>query len=309
MIEKFRKILKVLFHRKGRTTAYRYRSKDNFANFAKQTEILKERLKNKNEVFTGWPGIIYSEKENKALITQLEKKKITALSYKVGKNEYEHFLSEINYKKKYPRYYSFNFPEKTLEHFVAFKLLNLKKGDKFIDIAAEQSPHSREFSRLTGCIGYRQDIMFRPGIHGRKIGGNAAEIPVADNFFQGALAACSIEHFEKDSDSEFMREMSRVLTKGGKCVIIPLYLHKNPFCVADPRYSIPGGVKFDPGIDVHCVREFQNRHGRYYSPDTLYQRLIEPNKSRMNFTIYYIENFKEIDESNYCRFALVGEKK
>ncbi|MFC2155563.1 class I SAM-dependent methyltransferase [Acidobacteriota bacterium] len=308
MIENFRKILKVLFRRKGGTTAYRYRLKDDSANFAEQAKILKERLKNKNEVFTGWPGIIYSEKENKALLTQIEKKKIPVLPYKVDKNEYEKFLLKINYKKKYPRYYSFNFPEKTLEHFVAFKLLNLKTGDKFIDIAAEQSPHSREYSRLTGCIGYKQDIMFRPGIYGKKIGGDAGEIPVTDDFFQGALAACSIEHFEKDSDTRFMEEMSRILSKGGKIVILPLYLHKSPFCLTDPRYSLPGDVEFDAGIDIYCVQDFQNRHGRYYSPDTLSQRLIEPNKSRMNFALYYIENFKEMDESNYCRFALMGEK-
>jgi SAM-dependent methyltransferase len=307
-MENFRKILKVLFRRKGGTTAYRYRLKDNFAGFSEQTKILKEKLKNKNEVFTGWPQIGYEKKETKVLIAQLEKSKIPILSCKVDKDEYEHFLNKINYKKKYPRYYDFNFPEKTLEHFVAFKLLNLQKADKFIDIAAEKSPHSREFSRLTGCTGFRQDIMFRSGIHGRKIGGDASEIPVPDNFFQAALAACSIEHFERDSDIRFMTEMVRVLSKGGKIIILPLYLHKVPFYLTDPRYSLTAGVEFEPGIAIYCVREFQNRHGRFYSPDTLYQRLIKPNKSGMTFTVYYIENFKEIDESNYCRFALVGEK-
>lgn len=308
MKKKIRKILSRLFRGPGRATEYGYQLKDDATDFSEQAELLKDKLKSTNDVFTGKSPVGFSEKENKALVAQLKEKQITVLPYKVDKNEYERFLSSINYKKKYPRYYGFNFAEKTLEHFVAFKLLNLKKGDKFIDIAAEHSPHSREFSRLTGCTGFRQDIMFRPGIHGRKIGGNAAEIPVADNFFQAALTACSIEHFEKDSDIRFMQEMSRILSQGGKIVILPLYLYKSPFCLTDPRYSIPGDVKFDHGIDVHCVREFKNRHGRFYSPDTLYQRLIEPNKSRMTFTIYYIENFKEIDDSIYCRFALVGER-
>lgn len=304
-----RKILKILkYLHRGKPGNHEYRYKEHSASFEEQMGILKKKLGNGNRLFTGWPGITYSEKENKSLITSLNKKINPVVDFKVDKKKYENFLKEINYKKKYPTYYNFNFYEKTLEHFVAFILLNLKKGDKFIDIAAEKSPHSQEFSRLTGCIGYKQDIMFRPGIHGTKIGGNAAELPVADNFFQGALAACSIEHFEKNSDIKFMKEMSRVLSRGGKVVIIPLYLHKKPFCATDPRCSIPGEVEFDPGIDVHCIKEFQNRHGRFYSPGTLLERLIDPNLSRMNFTVYYIKNFKEIDTSVYCRFVLVGEK-
>lgn len=311
---------------KGGSKSYDYHYKDNSLSFAEQTEILKEKLKNKNRVLKGWPALNYSETENRSLITLLEKQMAAAahkdtkssgkekkainpvMFFNVDKNEYEDFLKKINYKKRYPAYYHFNFYEKTLEHFVAFKLLDLKKGDKFIDTAAEKSPHSREFSRLTGCSGYKQDIMFRPGIHGHKIGGSAAHIPVEDNFFQAALAACSIEHFEKDADIAFMKEMTRVLAKEGKILIIPLYLHKKPFCVTDPRFALPGGVEFDPGIDIHCVEEFQNRHGRFYSPETLYRRLIEPNMEQMNFTTYYIENFKEVHESVYCRFVLVGEK-
>ncbi len=299
---------KVKFPGKKRVPEYIYQYRDNSVSFEEQMERLKTKLMDKHSVFTGWPVITYSERENKKLIHLLEDK-VRVQVFKVDKNDYENFLKEIDFKEKYPHYYHFIYYEKTLEHYIAFKLLDLKKGDRFVDIAAENSPHSEEFSRITGCIGYRQDIMFRPGIHDKKIGGDASAVPVPDNFFQAALAACSIEHFEKDSDSKFIHEMTRVLSKGGKVVIIPLYLHKKAFCATDPRYSIPGSVEFDPGIDVHCVKEFKNRHGRFYSPTTLYARLIAPNLQRMDFTIYYIENFREIDESVYCRFALVGEKK
>jgi hypothetical protein len=288
---------------------YNYRFKNNIKSFERQVKILKKKTKNKHNVFLGWPKVTYSEDENNSLIKQLEKPMGAVPHFNVSTDEYHRFLEEIGYKRKYPNYYSFNFYEKTLEHFAAFKLLNLKEGDRFIDVAAENSPHSEEFSRLTGCIGYKQDIMLKPGIDGTKIGGDAGEIPVEDNFFQGALAACSIEHFEKDADIKFMKEMSRILSKGGKIVIIPLYLHEKPFCATDPRFSVPGKVQFDPEIDIHCVEEFQNRHGRFYSPGTLFERLISPNLGEMNFTVYFIENFKEIHDSVYCRFVLVGEKK
>jgi hypothetical protein len=256
----------------------------------------------------GWPRITYSDKENDELIGRL-KKYVKVETIRIDLRKYAQYLKDIDYKNMYPGYYNFNFTEKTLEHFLAFNLLNLSKGERFIDIAAESSPHSKAFSRLTGCIGYQQDIMYSPGIHGRKIGGNASKIPVDNEYFQGALASCSIEHFEKNADIESMKEMARILSKGGKIVIIPLYLHRKPFCVTDPRYAVPGRVEFDRGIDVHCVKKFKNRHGRYYSPETLYERLIEPNLDKMNFIVYFIENFKKIHPQVYCRFCLVGEKK
>lgn len=285
---------------------YEYQSKDSDATFDSQVKALKKRVKNR--VLTGWPSIKYSEEENRRLIQALNKQIKPVVNFKIDLAEYRRFIERVGYETRYPDYYSFNFPEKTLEHFIAYKLLNLKKGDRFIDIAAEHSPHNEAFSRLTGCIGYKQDIMFPPGIEENRIGGDASALPVENNFFQAALAACSLEHFEREADIRFMKEMSRVLSPGGKIVIIPLYLHSRPFYVTDPRYSVPGRVRFESGIDIHCVEEYRNRHGRFYSPETLFKRLIRPNRNRLDFTVYYIENFRAVDESVYCRFALVGEK-
>lgn len=263
-----------------------------------------------NNVFDGWPDITLSEMENQSLIARLKKIGIDVQNFRIVKQEYLDYLEKVNYKKKYPGYYPGNFHEKTLEHFIAFKLLKptLSNGRNFIDIGAEKSPHNKIFGQLTGCKGYKQDIRFLKGVWWRRIGSNASHIPVEDNFFHAALAACSIEHFEKDADIGFMKEMLRILTINGIVVVVPLYLHKKAFCVTDPGCFIPGKVTFDPGVDIHCVNGWRNRHGRFYSPETLVERLIKPLRHQMNFTIYYIENFKEIHNSVYCRFALVGEK-
>jgi len=67
--------------------------------------------------------------------------------------------------------------------------------------------------------------MYEPGIHGSKIGGNAANLPFSDSSFKAAIATCSIEHFKNDLDILFMKEMERILARGGKIVVAPLYLH------------------------------------------------------------------------------------
>lgn len=200
-----------------------------------------------------------------------------------------------------------NFYEKTLEHFVSFKFLNLKEGQNFIDIASENSPASEIFSKLTKCNAYSQDIMYEKGIHCNRIGGNASELPVADVSFHAAIATCSIEHFEGDDDINFMREIERILIKGGKVVIVPLYMYTKYCCVTDPRYSIPGDVIFEEDVEIYCVESFNNRHGRFYSPEKLYERLIKP-YNNINFKVYILENLHDIESSLYCRFILVGEK-
>jgi hypothetical protein len=287
---------------------FKYSLKDDSLSFEKGVEILKANVI--NNVFKDWPAMTLLEKENQFLVSQLIQGGIKVKYFRVIKQEYREYLGKVNYKKRYPRYYPGNFHEKTLEHFIAFKLLksNLAKGRKFIDIGAESSPHSKIFSQLTGCKGYRQDICYPKGVWWRKIGSDASSIPVMDNFFYSALAACSIEHFENDSDILFMKEITRILSIGGKIVVIPLYLNEKAYCATDPKFSVPGDVVFDPGIDIHCIDGWRNRHGRFYSPQTLVERLIASNNQLMDFFVCYIENFKEIHDSTYCRFALVGEK-
>lgn len=287
-------------------TQYSYRKNDDQLTFEKGVELLSKKYQGR--VFTGYPDITYSSEENRHLLSLLGQMKIEVEYLRADKNEYLDYIKKAKYERLYPKYYSWNFHEKTFEHFVAFKLLNLDNGDNFLDIAAETSPHSEIFSRLTGCNSFQQDIMFKKGIHGNKIGSSATQIPLKNDSIQGAILACSIEHFENNDDIDSVKEIVRLLDNTGKIVILPLYLHQFAFCITDPRFAVPNDVRFDENIKIHCIPDWANRHGRFYSAETLYERLIKPNQDKMKFKIYYMENFKEIHESLYCRFVLVGEK-
>ena len=239
--------------------------------------------------------------------SEIQKSGITLREFRIERDDYSRSVKNAEYSTRYPRYYTDNFYEKSLEHYICYQLLDLRKNDRFIDIASEHSPVGEIFSRLTGCTSYSQDIMYEKGIHKNRIGSDASDIPVPDNYFKAAIATCSIEHFENGSDIGFMKEMERVLEIAGKCIIIPLYLFSRPSCQTDPRYSIPGKVIFDEGADIYCAKNWGNRHGRFYSVSTLIERLIRPNR-KMKFELYLITNPGEIDRSVYCRFFLAGEK-
>ena len=141
------------------------------------------------------------------LCSEIKKMGISLKEYNINREDYNQYVKNAQYKVKYSDYYTDNFYEKSLEHYLCYSLLELKKNDNFVDIASEHSPVGEIFSRLTGCDIYSQDIMFEKGIHDNRIGGDASKIPVPDNFFKAAIATCSIEHFENGSDIGFMKEM------------------------------------------------------------------------------------------------------
>lgn len=236
---------------------------------------------------------------------KLEKNGIPVNRIKISKNEYNDYIKRASYNEEY---YSDNIIEKRLEHFICYKLLKLSDKDVFVDIASEHSPLCEIMQRLTGCKGFMQDIMYPSGIHDNRIGSDAAVLPVPDCFFSSASATCSLEHFEGDTDIRFMKEMRRVLRPGGKVVIVPLYLYPTACYVTDPIMSVPGEVPFD--APVLCIENWGNRHARFYSPETLKERLITHNPD-MEFQILLLENPNDFSDPVhcYCRFIMIGIKK
>ena len=226
---------------------------------------------------------------------------------RVDPARYRDYLAQAEYAARYPGYYAGNFPEKSFEHFLVGELGAMGMGRVFIDIASEHSPLCEIAARLHGCTSYSQDIMYPAGIHGRQIGSDASNLPVADQAFDTAAVTCSIEHFEGNADVLFLREMQRTLRPGGKVIIVPLYLFQRASAQTDPLYAVTETVTFDEGAEICCAPGWGNRHGRFYSPDTLHARLIAPNP-KMSFRVLRLQNPAEVDASIYCRFVLEGTR-
>lgn len=218
------------------------------------------------------------------------------------------FVLEAEYRARYAGYYTANLVEKALEHFLAKDLLGLGPDDVYVDIASEDSPVPEIYGRLTGCETYAQDLAFEAGLHGRRIGGDAAAMPVADGFATAMALHCSFGHFEGDSDRGFVAECGRVLKPGGRAVVVPLYLADHYAIQTDPAVSVTAGVEFEADATLHAARRWGNRHGRFYDPIHLVGRLVTPNTGRLGFWIARFTNLDEIDPRCYARFALVIDR-
>ena len=245
--------------------------------------------------------------EEEKVFESLSQFGIQAQDLNIDVDEYKDYFNKAGYVTLYPRYYPWNITEKSLEHFLAQKLLQLKPTDVYIDIASEGSPVPEIYHRLYGCMTYAQDLSYEPGLHGNKIGSDAAHLPLKNSSVTKMALHCSFEHFEGNSDSGFIRETARVLCVGGKVVIVPLYLSSRYAIATDPFILRASRIRFDRDAVVMAVEGWSNRHGKFYDPSHLSSRVLKASKDLI-FSLICLRNPKDVNKSIYVRFMLVGTR-
>ncbi|RJR19816.1 MAG: hypothetical protein C4582_09895 [Desulfobacteraceae bacterium] len=251
--------------------------------------------------------VSYDSGSQERITEQLVSLGIKVTKYNVDIDEYKSFFAKARYKQDYPYYYDFNLPEKSLEHYVCAKLLDLGDEDIYIDIASEQSPVPEIYSHLFGAKCYRQDISYEPGLKGDRIGGDAGNMPVPSRFATKLGLHCSLEHFEADSDIAFIKEAGRVLRPGGRVCIVPLYLAEFYAIQTDPLVAVRDRVVFEEDAVICCAKGWANRHGRFYDYLHLAERICS-NLGTMKMTVYSFTNPKLVDSSCYLLFGMVIDK-
>ena len=227
--------------------------------------------------------------------------------YIVDVMDYRKYFDDARYKEDFPDYYPANLPEKSLEHYLAAQFLNLKDSDIYIDIASQHSPVPIIYSRLYGAKAFRQDLDYPSGLQGDTIGGDAANMPIPDEFATKMGLHCSFEHFEGDSDIRFIHEAARVLKPGGVVCIAPLYMADEYSIVTDSVVALTQNIRFENNAVVCCVKGYNNRHGRFYDPKHIERRIVK-NLGDLIFKLIRVTNVKQIDQSCYLEFVGIIEK-
>ena len=197
--------------------------------------------------------------------------------------------------------------EKWLEHFVSLELMKPAPGEVLIDIASCYSPFPDIMRDHYGLKTFRQDLIYPPGIEEDRIGGDAAALPVEDEFADLLTLHCSFEHFEGDADSSFIREAERVLRPGGRLCILPLYTGPTYSIQSDPETWKERDVRFEDDALVCLARNWQETHARIYDLSHFRDRVIA-HLGNLELTIYSIPNYQEAGPNTYLRMAALLTK-
>lgn len=223
------------------------------------------------------------------------------------------FVEEPEYTGEYRLYggdAKHCFLEKTLEHFISFKLVMPQEGDLCIDVGSCKSPAPKYLERTTGAKCYAQDLVYPAGVGEKVIGSSAESIPLPNGSVDSMFLHCTFEHFEGKSDIGYIRECGRLLKKGGKAIILPLYLNLNYCNVTGEVDSVNReNIEFDPESDYYSiVPEWKNRFGRHYSPTAFFNRVVKPSREHgLSLILYRCKKWDAIDERLWLRWILVLE--
>ena len=200
--------------------------------------------------------------------------------------------------------------EKILEHYITLKYLNVKPTDIIIDVAAANSPFAR-ILKQKGMKAYRQDLIYQHGMNGYDIGGNADDMPVANGFADVLTLHCAFECFQGDSDIRFAREAARILRKGGRIGIVPLYIDTIHFVKTSP-WCDKRKIKVEPEVKwLWRDDKYHEPFSRHYSPEAFVTR-ITSQMLNMEKKILYFANLSELSNSFsgqriYCYFMFKGK--
>ena len=202
--------------------------------------------------------------------------------------------------------------EKCLEHYLVARELGLRRGDTYVDVASAGSPWARVL-RYRGVEAYRLDLIYRPGIRGINIGGDAAATGLPAEFADAVSIQCAFELFHGETDRQFVAETARILAPGGRAAITPLYLDDTHFVLHSPVALPPPGSDEPGAVRIWRDDEFRAPYSRHYSPEAFAERIASQLPPGIVGRVAYASNLGEVMAAHpgqriYSFFTFVLEK-
>ncbi len=206
------------------------------------------------------------------------------------------------------------FIEKCLEHYLSYRLLNIKNNDVYIDIAAAGSDFADILHRSMGVKSYVLDLTYPEGVHGNKIGADAGATKLPDKFANVLSLHCAYECFMGDADIRFIKEASRILAPKGRYLIVPLYMDDVCFVATSPFCNQKEITIEDEALKVWRDDKYIVPFSRHYSPEAFKRRIFSVIPSDINAKVIYIQNIADVikyfgNQRIYCFFTFYCEKK
>jgi SAM-dependent methyltransferase len=245
------------------------------------------------------------------IVRALAAKPVKVTRYRLDPHAFRTHVRSFAYPQAYaagPLDEGGNRENKLLEYFVSLELLSIQPGDIVIDVASERSVFPAVVRTICRAKVFRQDLIYPPGVHGDRIGGSAASMPLPDEFANHLTLHNSFEHFEGSADSDFIAEAWRILKPGGVVCIVPLFVSEAYSIVTDPLTD-RRGIVFDEGTRVVELPGWHNRFARFYDSAALEARVLAPAVGLgYELELVHFANVKDVHPRASTHFALLMRK-
>lgn len=258
--------------------------------------------------------------DEEGAIKLLEKNGWKNKSIYIAPKEFYTWLNKVDFENRFPIFLqecgppkqsTSNLIQKQFEYFLSYKLSDLNEFSKVMDVAAAQAPFQRLLREVFGVSqSWRQDWNYQTNTLNKTLGGNASSLEVDDESFDSLFLHNSWEHFEGESDFEFLKEASRVLKPRGKVFITPLYYGIEGFVTTSPeiwtnKYQATSEpLKFREQIPVFIDNTIEQRYSQRHSAELLLRHFKD--LAQLSPKIIFITNSK--DFGDFYPYVLVIEK-
>ena len=199
--------------------------------------------------------------------------------------------------------------EKLLEHFLAFERLGLdafRETDIYLDVAACESPWALMLRDELATQAYAIDLEVGPLYRHLPYytQEDATSTSFGDNEVRAASLQCAFEMFRGDDDVGLIREFARILAKGGRAIISPLYMHTH-YCGYSTAEYFDRGYD-EPGATPYVRRGFRGvPFSRKYDAAMLKSRILDTIVGEgLSYRLLKLENKNELGSNIYCHFIL-----
>ena len=211
--------------------------------------------------------------------TSIRKAGLMGAPVEISASRFMEWKEMIRYSDYFPDYYAasrHHLEHKQIQHLLSILVTPPELSSVWMDVASSTSPFPEILRQLYRIKVFRQDLSYPPGVNGLTIGSDATKIPVADESLDRVSLHCSFEHFQGNADSEFVKELARILKPGGMAAIIPIYVANKYQILSNPRYWPKYGIPKEDGASIVASQSYWEHHGRFYDWPNLKRRVGEP---------------------------------
>lgn len=227
--------------------------------------------------------------------------------------DFEKWLDKFSDVKKYYQREEDLLIEKCLEHYMAFRYLELGPNDVYIDVASAKSNWAIILNDKK-IKSFRLDMSYPGGIHGINIGADAGNTNLPEGFATALSTQCAFECFMGDADIRFIGEACRILSKGGRYAILPLYMNDTHIVSTSP-YCDQKNIVIDRGAKRVWRSDGKKvPFARFYSPESFKERIYSNIPDGMAGKVIFFRNLPDVmkhypGQRIYCFFMFYCEMK
>lgn len=240
---------------------------------------------------------------------EIKLNRIKTQDVKISELEIIKFENQFDFASFYMKDSNRDYWRKIHEYWFAYHLLELEKfesGDVYVDIGSSSTPWVYYLREQLNIKAYGVDLISNPLNKPYYIVGDATNTKFQNNSVKGISLQSSFCLFEKEGDIRLLEECFRILKKGGKVIISPLYLY--------PRYisgvsAIYYGKGYADEEQEEIIRDdcAEIRMSRYYDVETLKERLINTCKRLGGECIIHIIPTEQVLEYKFAYLKFVLE--